>query len=168
MIGHLRNLFGKSGTESRAGPAASLAPAASAPAAAAQQEAADTERRLRAAVGEAERKGGDGVALGDAVNMLADFMMKHRRVAEAEAALRRVLAIEEGTAPARPDRLVMALTNLAAAAGYRGNKAEAESLYRRAAERCDGSAGIADALAVTVMENLAVLLAEDRRHADSA
>src|SRR5262245_24724396 len=167
MIGRLRNLFGKSGTDSKGAVSATAAPAASAPAPS-QEDTAETERRRKAAVTEAGRKGGDGVALGDALNMLADFMMKHRRVAEAEAALRRVLAIEEGTAPVRPDRLVMALTNLAAAAGYRGNKAEAESLYRRAAERCDGSAGIADALAVTVMENLAVLLAEDRRHADSA
>jgi tetratricopeptide (TPR) repeat protein len=165
MIGRLRSLFGKSGKEPTAGAAAPQAPAGAAPAPS-QEETADIERRLTAAVSEAERTGGDGVALGDALNMMADFRMKHRQPAEGEQVLRRVLAIEEAVAPARSDRLVMALTNLAAACGYVGKKDEAESLYRRASERCDGNPDVADALATTVVENLMVLYSEDRRYAD--
>ena len=165
MIGRLRNLLGKPGKDPNAGAPPPQASAATAPVPR-HEDTAETERRLTVAVSDAERKGGDGVALGDALNMLADFMMKHRRVAEAEQALRRVLAIEEAAAPPRADRLVMALTNLASACSYRGTKAEAESLYRRAMERIDGGADIADALAVTVAENLVVLYAESGRYAE--
>jgi hypothetical protein len=165
MINRLRSLFGKSGKEPDTGALAPQAPAAAAPAPS-HEDTAETERRLTAAVGEAERRGGDGVALGDSLNMLADFRMKHRQPAEAEQVLRRVLAIEEAAAPIRSDRLVMALTNLAAACRYVGKKDEAESLHRRASERCDGNPDVADALAVTVVENLMVLYSEDRRYAD--
>src|SRR5262249_50398589 len=105
MIGRLRNLFGKSGKEPGDETQAPPAPAATAPAPAAE-DPAETEGQLRAAVADAERKGGDGVALGDALTYLANFLTHHDRSAEAEAPLRRVLAIEEGAAPGRPGRLV--------------------------------------------------------------
>src|SRR5262245_520047 len=123
MIGRLRNLFGKSGTDPKA--AAPGQQAAPAPAPTSQETPADAERRLKAAVGEAERKGGDDVALGDALIYLANFMMQHNRPAEAEGPLRRVLAIEEAAVPARPDRLVSGLSNLASACRALGKKDEA-------------------------------------------
>jgi tetratricopeptide (TPR) repeat protein len=165
MINRLRSLFGTSGKGPNAGAPAPQAPAAAA-LAPSQEDTAEIERRLTAAVGEAERKGRDDVALGDALNMLADFRMKHQQPAEAVQVLRRVLAIEEAVAPVRSDRLVMALTNLAAACRYVGKKDEAESLYRRASERCDGNPEVADALAVNVVESLMVLYSEERRYAD--
>src|SRR4030095_3961588 len=125
MIGRLRSLFGKSGKEPSAG-----APAAqqTAPAGAAvpnSDDAAETERQLTAAVTEAERRGGDGVGLGDALTFLANFLTHHDRSSEAEAPLRRVLAIEEAGAPGRPGRLVRALANLASTCRYLGKRAEA-------------------------------------------
>src|SRR5262249_21160042 len=127
MIGHLRSLFGKSATEPKAGASTQQAPAAGAPEPS-QETPAEAERRLKATVGEAECRGGDDVGLGDALIYLANFLMQHNRPAEAEAALRRVLAIEEAAAPARPDRLVSGLANLASACRALGKKAEAEAL----------------------------------------
>jgi hypothetical protein len=108
MIGRLRSLFGKSGKEPDAGTPAPPSPAATAPAPSQDETAEETERRLTAAVVDSERRGGDGVALGDALMFLADFRMRQDRPAEAEPPLRRVLQIEAAAAPVRPDRLVMA------------------------------------------------------------
>src|SRR5215510_10811070 len=112
MISRLRNLFGKSSTEPKAGaPAPQTPPAAAPEPAPSPEDVAETERRLTAAVAEAERKGGDGIALGDALMYLANFLIQQDRSTEGEAPLRRVLAIEEAAAPVRRDRLVMALAN---------------------------------------------------------
>src|SRR5262245_50556177 len=146
MIARLRNLFGKSGTESKGGTPAPQTPNTSEPTPSAEGPA-ETERQLTAAVTDAGRKGGDGIALGDALMYLANFLIQHDRSAEAEGPLRRVLAIEEGAAPGRPDRLVMALANLASPCRYLDKRAEAEHLYRPAAQLARGDRDVPDGVA---------------------
>ena len=86
--------------------------------------------------------------LGDALDMLADFRMKHRQPAEAEQVLRRVLAIRGGggAGPVRPSG------HGADRSGRRLRLSRQEGRSRVAsiggpASAADGNPDVADALA---------------------
>lgn len=100
----------------------------------------------------------------DELTRLASLHVDEQRYGEAEAILRRVLALEEAARLPDASAVVAALQNLATVCAAQERTAEALQLLQRAAALCDKATSVNDGLAIVVLENLARLHAGERRY----